>query len=576
MIPKSTIEDIKDKADLVGVIGEYVSLKKRGKNYLGLCPFHGEKTPSFTVSPEKKLWHCFGCGEGGNIFDFIMKSEQMEFADAVRFLGDRVGVFVEEAKGGTGGGLKKRLFEILEHACKFYQQNLDEEIGRRFLEQRKINNAVPGEFRLGVTKPGWDNLLKFLVAMGFAPEDIEKAGLVVPREKKNDYFDRFRNRFMFPVMDQHGRVLGFSGRTLSSDEPKYLNSPDNPVFNKGSQLFGYFNAREEIKKLRYAVMVEGNIDLLSCWQAGIKNVVAPLGTAFTEGQARLLSRVAEAAVIAFDSDKAGVVASERAAGVLRSCGLHVRIAQTEGFKDPDEYISSKGKDAFLDIIKRSMPALEFTLKRIIKKYNISSREGRVMAAHEVADALAKEKDLIMQKEYAKAAAQWLSVDEAGLAQEIKSKSGRRTPVRRRFFSREVEKPRSKVEEAEMCLLTLALQGEEALSLIRKKIEGNMLDGGGLRAVLRKAIEGGADILEDLDDGQKRAVRALMMAPSPIDDLHATIDDCIGTLKAFQIKNEMHVLRSRMAEEEKGNNSKALVELQKEYHKLSEILRSSSR
>ena len=309
MIPKQIIEEIRNKADIVKIISEYLHIKKRGKNYLGLCPFHAEKDPSFTVSPEKQLFHCFGCNEGGNVFAFIMKTENIGFAEAVEELGTKVGVAVPKTTGRrTNKPEKEKAGQIMNLACKYFQSCLESKPGEAahtYLNKRGIEKKTQETFHLGYAPPGWDNLFNFLVSRGASPQLIEKTGLVIAREGEKGYYDRFRNRLIFPVIDHRNQVVAFSGRSLGNEEPKYLNSPDTIIYHKGETLFGLNLAKDSIKKCKTAIMVEGNFDLVAPFQAGITNIVAPLGTALTTYQSKLLSRYCETVIIAFDTDSAG-------------------------------------------------------------------------------------------------------------------------------------------------------------------------------------------------------------------------------------------------------------------------------
>src|SRR3989339_561896 len=312
MIPENIINEIKEKADIVSVVSSYVpSLKKKGKNHLGLCPFHSEKTASFTVSQEKGLFHCFGCGEGGNLFSFIMKMEKVDFAEAVKIIGEKIGITVRAQDFAPSQNNK--FYNLMEIACKFYESHLDEV--NEYIDKRKIKN--PKEFRLGYAPDGWDNLLNYLINKGAIAEDIERCGLILPRQSGSGFYDRFRNRLIFPIADQRGRIVGFGGRAIGGEDPKYLNSPDSVIFNKGENLYNLNAAKDFIKHQKFAVLVEGYMDVVGCFEAGLKNVLAPLGTSLTTKQAQLLSRFTDVAIIAFDSDSAGQLASERTQEILK-------------------------------------------------------------------------------------------------------------------------------------------------------------------------------------------------------------------------------------------------------------------
>ncbi|MBU1026449.1 MAG: DNA primase, partial [Candidatus Margulisbacteria bacterium] len=422
MIPSQLIEDIRNKADIVKVVSEYVPLKKRGKNYLGSCPFHSEKDPSFTVSPEKQIFHCFGCGEGGNAFAFLMKIENISFTEAVSELGSKVGVAVPKtANRGPTKSDKDKYFQIMTLAAQHFADNLKSPAAKgvqEYLRQRNISDTTIKQFGLGFALPGWDNLFKHLVAKGAAPENIVKSGLILRRENSSGYYDRFRNRLIFPIANHRGQVVAFGGRTLGEDNPKYLNSPDTPIYHKGETLFGLHLTKNEIKKNRTAVLVEGNFDLITPFQGGINNIVASMGTALTIYQCKLLARHCDTIVLAFDADVAGGLAAERSVELMRNQGLKVKVANLTGGKDPDEIIIKHGIEAFKKILDSSLPFLEFKIKRIFSRYNLNEIEARAKALKEVAAALSQSKDQFVQNEYAKLAAAGLKTTPENIMAEV--------------------------------------------------------------------------------------------------------------------------------------------------------------
>ena len=368
MIPSQIIEEIRNKSDIVAVISEYVKLRKTGKNFVGLCPFHSEKNPSFTVSQEKQLFHCFGCGEGGNVFAFIMKTENIGFAEAVEELGSKIGIAVTKpTSSGISRTEKEKIYEVTLLAAKFFRKCFEEDSGkiaRDYLDQRGINEKTAKTFGLGYAPEGWDHLFGHLISRGVAPNLIERAGLTLAREGKDGYYDRFRNRLIFPVFDTRNRVIAFSGRSLKDEEPKYLNSPDTPIYRKGETIFGLNLTKENIKGGKAAVLVEGNLDLLSSYQAGITNVAAPLGTALTIIQCKLLARFADTIVLAFDADAAGNVATERSIELLLGQGLKVKVTELKGAKDPDELIRKEGAAALKQAVDSALPSFALLVKSL--------------------------------------------------------------------------------------------------------------------------------------------------------------------------------------------------------------------
>ena len=407
MIPNATIDEIRNKTDILKVVEEYVPMKKRGKNYLGLCPFHSEKTPSFTVSTDKQIFHCFGCGEGGNVFAFLMKAENISFAEAVSMLGDRIGIAVRDSGARPGGSAdREKYFTIMEMAQRFFVEQLaapQSDPARAYIEKRGLNAATVAAFGLGFAPDSWTALQDYLYKKGVSQADMLKLGLVIERNDKSGYYDRFRGRLMFPVYNLRGNVLGFSGRILTSEsEAKYVNSPDSPIYNKGYSLFGIYQTKDEIKKSKRAVLVEGNVDLLSCWQYGIRNVVAPLGTALTENQAKTIRRFAEKVILAFDADNAGAAATLRSVEILKEADLVVNVAAYEGGKDPDESLKAKGAEAFRKSLDSAMPWIEYRILKAVSGHDLKEVEGRAKAAKEAAFIIGQEKDELIRQRLHKA------------------------------------------------------------------------------------------------------------------------------------------------------------------------------
>ena len=335
IIKEETIEKIRNTCDLVDLVSRYLPLKKTGSNYTGLCPFHSEKTPSFTVSDTKQLFHCFGCGQGGDIFTFIMKIENLSFVEAVKFLGDLYGIPIEEGSK-TDDKLeaeKKLIYEINREAARFYYYNLiNSREPLNYLKQRGIGRKIIKEFGLGYAPNKWDSILNFLKGKGYKIEDIEKTGLIGRRKDNTGFYDKFRNRIIFPILDTRGRIIGFGGRVLDNTMPKYLNSQDTLVFNKGNNLYG-LNLVKKYSDRKRIILVEGYMDVISLYNHGINYSVASLGTAFTKSQAKLLKRFGQDVYICYDSDNAGINATIRTINILRSEEIEPRIILLPQGKD---------------------------------------------------------------------------------------------------------------------------------------------------------------------------------------------------------------------------------------------------
>ncbi len=347
-ISETTINRIKESVDIVGVIGEYVPLKKAGQSYKGLCPFHSEKTPSFIVNPKKGIFHCFGCGIGGNIFTFIMKFKGISFPDAVRMLGEKVGIRVEQARVDDKEQRKREaLYKINEIAVSFFQKELlgaGGSAAREYLKRRKIDKDTAMHYKLGYAPDAWDSLLGHLDSRGFGHALLEESGLVLKKKKGVGYYDRFRHRIIFPIQDSIGRCVGFGARILEGEEgPKYVNTNENVLFHKGKNLFGFYHAEEWVRKEDAVYIVEGYFDVIRMYKEGLRNTVAPLGTALTEDQIALISRYTRNIYLAFDPDEAGKKAALRSIGLMNGKGMDPVILRFPAETDPgyffDDYDS---------------------------------------------------------------------------------------------------------------------------------------------------------------------------------------------------------------------------------------------
>ncbi|MFC1495830.1 DNA primase [Candidatus Margulisiibacteriota bacterium] len=570
---KQKIEEVRNKIDIIDLISGYVQLKKRGKNYLGLCPFHSEKTASFNVSQEKGLFHCFGCGEGGNSFDFVMKIEKVDFMDALKILGDKVGIPIEKNLiDPKKKNERDRLYGLLKTASKYFQDNLNTEITAE-IKKRGLNDESIAQFQLGFARDGWDNLLNFMVGRGYSPADLERVGLVIKKEGKNDYYDRFRNRIVFPVFDKRDRVIGFSGRAVAELQPKYLNSPDSSIFHKGETLFGINFAQNEIKSNKFALLVEGNVDLLLCHQFGFKNAVAPLGTAFTGAQATLLKRLTDQVLLVFDGDRAGLAAAMKAANILSAIDIKVKIATLPEKSDPADLLTKNGKDSFIKIIKAALPALEFKIREIVKRFKLDTIEGKATAIEKAAQVLSQENNNLIQKEYTIFAANLLNSDFDTITSEVKRHSFYKG--KKAHYRQPITKPASKLIEAEKRLIKIGLSHPEKIKEIKNNLPERSVSDSEYAAILDQLINHpklSAD--EFKSEEQKKIVRAILFEELPLDNIDQTIGDCVATLKNAeqQIKSEKIRLDIKKAEAEE--DLEGLKKLQNEFAKLYEISKAT--
>lgn len=389
--PDRFLQELVDRNDIVDVVSDYVRLTKRsGSNQFGLCPFHSEKTPSFSVSQDKQIFHCFGCGKGGSVITFIMEVENLSFPDAVAFLARRAGMQVPEESRDADHGRRERLLELNRNAARFFYEQLVAPSGKpaqNYVDRRGISATMVRRFGLGFAPDSWDALTSAMLAKGFTIQELVDAGLAKRRQKGSGVYDAFRNRLMFPVIDVRGSVIGFSGRILGDGEPKYLNSPETPVFSKSRNLFALNLAKKS--KSGYIILSEGNIDVISLHQAGFDSAVASLGTALTPEQARLISRYVSNVVIAYDNDNAGIKAAQRAIQILEKLDLNVRVLKMDGAKDPDEFIKARGADAFRTLLEGSENHVEYQLQSIAKQHDLHSDDGRLAFLKEAVELLAR-------------------------------------------------------------------------------------------------------------------------------------------------------------------------------------------
>lgn len=435
------LQELSDRNPIEDVVGEYVQFTKRsGQNLFGLCPFHSEKTPSFSVSPSKQIYHCFGCGKGGSVINFIMEIENLSFPEAVEFLARRAGMKVPEQRSDPGKPKRDRLYALNRDAARFFYEQLSTPAGAAAVDYMLRRGITPGtarRFGLGCAPESWDALCSAMKEKGYTERELYDAGLV-RRGKKGGVYDAFRGRLMFPVIDVRGNVIAFSGRALGDVEPKYLNSPETPVFSKSHNLFGLNLAKKS--KSGYIILVEGNIDVVSLHQAGFDSAVASLGTSLTPEQARLISRFKQEVVIAYDADEAGKKAAQRAIGILEKLELKVRVLTVRGAKDPDEFIKAKGPEAFQNLLAESENHVEYRLDAVRAKHDLATDEGKVAYLKEAAGVIAQLPDRAAREVYAMRAASQCGVSPEAVQDEVRQQRRRRAAAARRQTEREELRP----------------------------------------------------------------------------------------------------------------------------------------
>ncbi|AJA48360.1 DNA primase [Clostridium pasteurianum DSM 525 = ATCC 6013] len=479
MIPEDVIEKIKYENDIVDVISDTVKLKKSGRNYMGLCPFHNEKSPSFSVSEDKQIYKCFGCGEAGNVITFVMKTKSLSFIDAVKLLAERIHLDLDYLEKGNNKkkDTNDKLLKLNVDAARFFFSNLNSnKKAKNYFINRGILESTIRSFGLGYALDDWHGIMNFLKRKGYSDLDLLNAGLIIKNEKGNKY-DRFRNRVMFPVFDYKGKVIGFGGRVLDDSKPKYLNSPETALFKKGINLYGLNFVLKNDNK-RTIIIVEGYMDCITLHQYGINNTVASLGTALTVNQAKLLKRYADNIIISYDADTAGQKATLRGLKILRDVGLNVKVLIVPKGKDPDEFIRNNGKEAFEELIKNSMNLIDYRIKKAGE--NVNFRNNREIPAYikKIADILI-DLDPIEKDVYIKRVSEETGIKEQAIYDLLSEERHKSTNYLQNMNNIGDYGQKLYLEpayiKAERLLLKLMNSNEEAYNYIVKKLDPDNLN-----------------------------------------------------------------------------------------------------
>ncbi len=572
------IERIKAESDIVSVVNGYTKLERRGRTYWGCCPFHQEKTPSFSVTPDKGLFYCFGCQAGGDVISFLMKVDHLTFMDAAKKLSVQLHIPVPEreqtpqeqarekqlAKIREANGLAARFF----HAC--LEQTEQGRLMRQYLRNRGIDKETSEKFMLGAALDRWDALFKALSKRGVEPEIMLAAGLIVKREKGDGYYDRFRNRVMFPIKDAHGRVVGFGGRAMGDASPKYLNTGETEWFNKRQLLYALDIALPVIRKERQAIVVEGYMDAISMHAAGLQQTVASLGTAFSEQQARLLAKIADSVCFAYDSDAAGQQATGRALEIVRKIGLKAKVLLLPDGKDPDEYVRNHGAQAMVALLNRAVSPLTFQVEQVLAKANLSTLAGKIEAVSNILPFLADAESTVEVAEQVRQLAGRLAIDEGVVQSELRAylrKTGTRQPALAPAYRRRGPVETAWVEaERQLVLLMLydpgltpylaaelpeGFLGEERAEIFRvlceKHAAGEKPSGESLVGMLPERA--GAEL-----------ARILVTDYVPPEDMMKTVEDLLRQVQRARLEQRYEQHRLQADEFERMGDSRFLQEL----------------
>jgi DNA primase len=540
----SQVDEVRAAADIVKVVGDYVKLRKAGANYMGLCPFHQEKTPSFAVHPVKQIFHCFGCGVGGDVFKFVMLIDSLSFPEALRRVAEKVGVSLRETAGDETYDANARqraaLYKMHEAAGKFFAGQLtntaEGRAARAYLADRGLTDEVVGRFRLGYAPSEGQGLTRHLLDAGFEPAMFEKSGLVLYDAERKRHYDRFRRRIIFPIARENGKLVAFGGRALGDDLPKYLNSPETPIYSKGRVLYHLDRAAPAIRKLDYAILVEGYMDCIAVASSGVENVVASCGTSLTESQIRLLARYSRRVVVNYDPDSAGVAATERSLALLLEEGFEAKVLALPGGLDPDSFIRKQGVPAYRERLAVAPTYLDYLTERAVGAHDVQTPEGKVSAANAVLPYLARVPNPMLRAELANRLAERLRLDERLLRDELRRAAGEgRGEMRVREDVSASRWSNAVKQLLRMCLESQEIAAEVVLPALEETGAVHGQVGEGVFTRLREARQRGEKLdVTSTEVGlseaeRKLALEALFLPPDPPNGVEEADTSCIDEL-----------------------------------------------
>jgi DNA primase len=586
---RDVTDEIRHRVSILEVVSPHVTLRRAGRSYKGLCPFHSEKTPSFNVDPERGVFYCFGCHAGGDVFDFAMRIGGLSFSDARKELAERAGVRLEESpEAEQRAGERERLLRAAAEAAGFFRAQLAGDAGRRareYLASREVTEAVLDAFAIGCAPAGWDHLLRALRSRGFDAAALEQAGLAVPRQGGDGHYDAFRDRVIFPIHDLQGRPIAFGGRALDDAVPKYLNSRETPLFAKGKTLYALDVARAAIRETGEAVVVEGYMDAVTCHQFGVRAAVASLGTALTLEQVLLLKRFASRAVLVYDADAAGADAAVRGLGLFDQAELPVRVAVLPGGTDPDSFLHTRGPEAFGELLQRALPIFDYRLAVAMEHHDRRTVEGKVGIVHEMSQLITIALNHVRQAEYVRILAERLGVREEAIRDELR-RLGHRQETRRpqAVTSTPVPVARGRAA-AEELLLHLLVADATLRASVRETVVPEMFRAPGHRELAEALLAPGASgddvgrLRERLrEEAAVSLLSRFLIAEPPVKgDPHKVAGGCVQKIKLSDLEERIAQLmeahgdavrarddarRDRLAVEllEAGNEKERLREL----------------
>ena len=588
LIPNDVINQVIERSDIVELIGNYTALKKAGRNFKALCPFHNEKTPSFVVNPDKQIFHCFGCGVGGNAVGFLMRQEHLEFPEAVRFLANKAGIVIPDDESAAPSPSKQLREDVLKvnalaatffHGILLESRETDVKNARDYLKGRGVELETVKKFQLGFAPNEWDALLKYLRSKGISEEVMLKAGLIIAREGKSGFYDRFRNRILFPILDIQSRPVAFGARAMQdSDGAKYINSPETPVYTKGQHMFGLSVTKAAVGKLDRIIVVEGYMDMIMPYIHGVENSAASLGTALTVDQIRLIRRYTHNVVMLFDTDAAGQSAIVRSLDLLIDEGMNVRVATLAQDEDPDSFIRQQGTDAFNARIESAQSLLDFKFNWLASQDDLKTVEGKSKIAQELLGTIARFKSDVAKYELTKALAQKLNVPESVLLKQAGQ-------IKDKFVGATLTVDRNKVEvkaspsawAGQELLLALFLKDPAWVKAAREKIGPEDFSDGAARQVVEQIWGLAAqesewstnDLLLRLnnDSAQSLVTKLISIEEGKLGDSALVFQDCIGKIGKEKQKKARGLLMEAIRQAEALKDTEKLDQLREEFNQL---------
>ncbi len=591
--PQTFIDDLKRQADIVRVIQDYVQLKKKGANWMACCPFHKEKTPSFSVSPAKEIFYCFGCHKGGSVFTFVMEIERVAFPEAIKIVADKIGMplpkLIDDSRFEARRQESDEVVELNSWALDWWEKQLESSaegrIARDYLNQRELTDETQKTFRLGYAIDSWDALSTYLRQKGATQQQIERSGLVVKKDEGGSY-DRFRGRLMFPVFDHQGRPIAFGGRTLKNEDAKYINSPETAAYVKGRNLFGLNLTRDEIRRQGFAILVEGFLDLIVPYQFGVKNIVASLGTALTPDQVKLISRFARKVVVNYDGDRAGVQAAKKSIEILLAEDLEVKVLVLPDGADPDEYIRKFGVTEYQRRRAQAQPHIQFVIENALRGRNLHRPAEKGEAVEEVLPYIKAVNSSVQKHEYFDMAMDALRITDATLRRELWMSLRSRSPIidaKQKVQGRRTATPTIAEQRLLELLFADDRKRDEILAILRPEDYEDLMTAPIFRAVIELTGTGERVDFDSLsqktepDNIPASLIATLMMGDSgkwDTRELHAinqslTPAECVFSFRVMKVQDQIEQLKSELAEAERAEDAEKVAALSNEFMLLSQ-------